>query len=558
MNDKTMIRPKISMTKQFKALGRSKGRGLSPFPALLLLLSCIFTAHLIEAGEVNLGTEAQREAGKKLYQNYCAHCHGDTGDGDGIASLYFNPKPRDFTSGKYKIRTTDSGELPTDGDIRKVIDEGMPYTGMPAFPGLNDEEITELIYYLKTFNEDFTDPDFIVDPLEFRSAPAYSEESAELGREVYVKNECYTCHGDTGRTDGVSAPTLEDDNGIHIRAADLTKRWTFRGGSSREDIYRTFTTGLNGTPMPSYADSIPPEDRWRLVDYIYSLSNRDESQYSIIILAEPIEGDIDLSRGKSLFEDATAANFPIVGQVILPGREFFPSVTELQVSAVYNAEEIAILVAWNDMMAETESSNALNMPVEIFHMENRQDQSEITEPEDNHEKFSDAVAMQFPRKMPAGFKKPYFLYGDLKNTVDISFVDLAQQAEVKNYTGNGIDLILPAEKDDVSVLANYDNGEWTVIFKRNREAKDRISFAEETFIPIAFSVWDGFNQERGTKAGITSWYSLYLKPMETESLALPMALNALWTLAAELLVILLVRKKYASRFTSGMETADTA
>ena len=540
MNDKTI------------AFSRSTGRGLFPSHALLLILTCVFTAHIIEAGEVTLGTEAQREAGKILYQNYCAHCHGDTGDGEGLASLYFNPKPRDFTSGKYKIRTTDSGELPTDDDIRKVIAEGMPYTGMPAFPDLNDEEITELIYYLKTFNEDFTDPDFVVDPMEFPSAPAYSEESAELGREVYVKNECYTCHGDTGRTDGVSAPTLEDDIGNHIRAADLTKRWTFRGGSSREDIYRTFTTGLNGTPMPSYADSINPEDRWRLVDYIYSLSNRDESQYSIIVLAEPIEGDIDLSMGKSHFNDATAANFPIVGQVILPGREFFPSVNELQVSAVYNADEIAILVAWNDMTAETEGSNALDMPVEMFHIENKTDQSEIIEPEDNQKKISDAVAMQFPGKMPMGFKKPYFLYGDVKNTVDISFVDLAQQAEVKNFTGNGIDLILPAEKDDVSVLANYDNGEWTVIFKRNREAQEGISFAEETFIPIAFSVWDGFNQERGTKGGITSWYSLYLKPMETKSLALPMTLKALLTLAAELMLILLIRKKYASSFTPGL------
>ena len=548
MNDKTI------------ALSRSKWTGLFPFPALLLLLTCIFTTHLIEAGEVNLGTEAQRLSGNKLYQNYCAHCHGDTGKGDGVANIYFNPKPRDFTSGKYKIRTTDSGELPTDSDIRKVIVEGMPYTGMPAFPGLSDDEITELIFYLKTFNDDFTDPDFIVDPLEFPSAPAFSEESAELGREIYVKNECYTCHGDTGRTDGVSAPTLEDDIGNHIRAADLTKKWTFRGGSTREDIYRTFTTGLNGTPMPSYADSITPEDRWRLVDYIYSLSTRDESQYSIIILAEPIEGDIDLSMGKSLFEDATAANFPIVGQVILPGREFFPSVNELQVSAVYNAEEIAILVAWNDMTAETEGSNALDMPVEIFHLENRQNQPEITEPEDKHEMFSDAVAMQLPGKMPTegSFKKPYFLYGDTKNTVDISFVDLAQQAEVKNYTGNGIDLILPAEKDDVTILANYDNGEWTVIFKRNREAQDGISFAEETFIPIAFSVWDGFNAERGSKGGITSWYSLYLKPMETKSLAYPMALYALITLAVELLLILLVRKIYASSFTPRFAASDTA
>ncbi|MGI9450428.1 MAG: c-type cytochrome, partial [Geminicoccaceae bacterium] len=36
--------------------------------------------------------------------------------------------------------------------------------------------------------------------------------------------------------------------------------------------FRTITTGFSGTPMPSYMDSLPEEDRWALAYYILSLS----------------------------------------------------------------------------------------------------------------------------------------------------------------------------------------------------------------------------------------------------------------------------------------------
>ena len=295
-----------------------------PFLASLLAATLYLASSPLLAQSLDLGTDAQRAAGKELYQNYCAHCHGDTGDGKGSAHAFFRPKPRDFTSGKYKIRTTPSGELPTTEDIRYIIREGMPFSGMPAFPNLSEEEITNLAYYLKTFNADFEDPDFAPVPLTFGKAPKFSEESALRGREVYVQNECYTCHGDLGRTDGVSAPTLEDDFGEEknfIRPADLTKPWAYRGGPTREDIYRTFTTGLNGTPMPSYQDSMSEQDRWDLVNYIYSLSDRVDPNFSTTIVAEHLEGDLDISQGKSLFENALTAHIPIVGQIIEPGRE---------------------------------------------------------------------------------------------------------------------------------------------------------------------------------------------------------------------------------------------
>jgi len=39
-----------------------------------------------------------------------------------------------------------------------------------------------------------------------------------------------------------------------------------------EDIFRTMSTGFSGTPMPSFRDSLPEQDRWALAYYILALS----------------------------------------------------------------------------------------------------------------------------------------------------------------------------------------------------------------------------------------------------------------------------------------------
>ena len=502
-------------------------RSIASFCFLLLLAAALL------AQEPDLGTEKQREAGKKIYMEKCSQCHGDNGDGNGIATPFFLPRPRDFTAGKYKIRTTATGELPTTEDLKRIIKNGMPYTGMPGWPGLSDDELTNLAYYLKTFNEDFADPDYVPEPIEIPDPPKFTEESARRGREVYEANECIQCHGNQGRGDGTSAPTLVDDWGNPIRPADLTKRWTFRGGSSRKDIYRTFTTGLNGTPMPSYADIISEEDRWHLVNYVYSLSDRDEPNYATVVVAKPVEGELDLQKGKALFETAPAALFPIVGQVIEPGREFYPGVNAIEAKAVYNQDELAIMLLWHDMTAETKGKNGPDIRVPRFG-------------EDTlaaGETYSDAVALQFPSEMPEGIVKPFFLFGDRRNPVDIWFADLAQ-SRPQLFIGKGSTNITPSDASELDMTARYEEGEWMVIFKRKRMKEEGLSFVEGTFIPIAFSVWDGFNKERGNKRGISSWYYLYLEPARQTSVAIPMLKWGLLTLLLELGLIYTVRRNH--------------
>ena len=87
-------------------------------------------------GQVQAAYAQAAPRGKAIYDKWCAECHGANGAGDGSAATYMLPRPRDFTKGVYQIRTTASGELPADADIRRVIDEGMPGTAMPEWKTL--------------------------------------------------------------------------------------------------------------------------------------------------------------------------------------------------------------------------------------------------------------------------------------------------------------------------------------------------------------------------------------------------------------------------------------
>ena len=341
----------------------SRSIGWCVFGYLAVLVVLLFAAPTgrmetpLRAQGPDIGTEAQRESGKNLYVKYCAQCHGEKGDGQGYATAHLYPVPRDFTTGKFKVRTTPNGALPTHQDLINIIRRGMPYTSMPAWPNLSDQEVSDLAYFITTFSADFTNPERIPQPMQFPSAPAATNETIELGKKLYEENGCLKCHGNLGRGDGPSAPTLVDDFAKPIRAADLSQRWTFRGGSSREDIFRTMTTGLNGTPMPSFADALPPEQRWAITDFIASLSSEDGPGYTNLVVAKHSLDPIDLTKGAASFESAPVARFPIIGQITEPGRQFHPPATSVRVQAIYDAESIALLVRWNDMRADNTGKN---------------------------------------------------------------------------------------------------------------------------------------------------------------------------------------------------------
>ena len=104
---------------------------------------------------------------------------------------------------------------------------------------------------------------------EIRLQP--SQEIIAHGKDIWQNAKCWECHGQTGKGDGEKSAGLKDDFGFPVRPADLTSG-QFKSGPSVEDIFRTMSTGLSGTPMPSFRDSLPEQDRWALAYYVLSLS----------------------------------------------------------------------------------------------------------------------------------------------------------------------------------------------------------------------------------------------------------------------------------------------
>ena len=89
-------------------------------------------------------------AGKELYEELsnpgCAVCHGDAGDGRGQLSDQFDPAPRNFACAA-------TVEGIADGQLHWIIQNGSPGTAMPSFAYLNDEEIWQLVIYLRSFTD---------------------------------------------------------------------------------------------------------------------------------------------------------------------------------------------------------------------------------------------------------------------------------------------------------------------------------------------------------------------------------------------------------------------
>jgi mono/diheme cytochrome c family protein len=91
------------------------------------------------------------EGGTKhgLYRRHCAHCHGISGDGRGPTALILNPYPRDYRLGVFKFKSTERAAPPTDDDIRRILDNGIPGTAMPSFALLPPDEVRALVEYVK-------------------------------------------------------------------------------------------------------------------------------------------------------------------------------------------------------------------------------------------------------------------------------------------------------------------------------------------------------------------------------------------------------------------------
>ena len=232
------------------------------------------------------GEAPELALGRKVYEARCMVCHGRKGDGKGYVGVIrrmeksgrlMEIRPRDFTLGVFRFRTTPTGCLPTEEDLLRIVRNGIPKSFMPARSDLSDRERAAVLAYIRTFSERWEEEE-PCDPISVHKPDwVGSPVSVKKGRQIYKKMKCWECHGEQGRGDGPKADKLKDDWGQPILPFDFTTG-ALKRGASPEDVYITFTTGLDGTGMPSYEDSLSEEERWHLVSYTLTLMRRNGSE----------------------------------------------------------------------------------------------------------------------------------------------------------------------------------------------------------------------------------------------------------------------------------------
>jgi len=510
-------------------------------------------------------TVEQRAAmeSKDIYQLRCTVCHGETGAGDGPAAEVLYPRPRDFTAGLWKYKTSPGDLPPRDSDLFNTIKTGLDGTSMPGWSTLfTDRQINGLVTLVKQFDttaiwapEDAADEDFddeghylksdmlVIDEAEpTADQVAYSAESVAMGKEVFEEN-CRKCHGEQGRGNITSGELLEDDWGFRIWPRDLTKPWTWRvtetssaGGQTEVDeaqrdatirnIYTRVAIGIRGTPMPSHRavdegeeDAITLEDRWHVANYTYSL-RADTIWPGERNVIEGVEwsGDMPSSVDDEAWQGVPASTFRLLPNIIKQDRLFTPLNDTVSVRTLYNETEIAFLLEIND---RTESIPG-GPVIELL-------------PDKDEKMYSDAIALQFPREdaySTAPVEKPLFRHGDAQHHTTIWYWNagsveprIEARAALFDATGPNSKLKLRKGASDLVTQGEWQDGRWRVLFKRPRgiavESTDGsqqgggadsgdLVFRKGQFIPISFANWDGNNGEAGSKHTLTPWFWLLL------------------------------------------------
>ncbi|MBI4592892.1 MAG: c-type cytochrome [Candidatus Rokubacteria bacterium] len=449
--------------------------------------------------------------GKQIYVKRCQACHGERGDGNGPVAPFLDPRPRDFTAGLYKLRTTESGQPPTDEDLFRAVTRGVPGTAMAGWTRLSEQDRWLVIAHIKRFSDAFKEKVTVIKPAKEVAA---SPEVIARGKQVYRQAKCWECHGEAGRGDGPNAPTLKDDLGNAVKAANLHKGWRLKGGADARDIFMRFSTGLDGTPMPSYADSLNEDERWALAHYIRSLQTREEPAANIVLKAMRIAGELPRDGADPRWPTTPFLAVALAGQVLAKPRWENHSVDVVTVRALYNDRAIAFLLEWDDRFKDVE--HRPGPPPEL---------GEFTYPRlvlnrPRAEKLRDAIRLQFPLKIPEGPERPHFFLGGRGRPVALwhwkADLNEAGDRRVVKELGEGFEKPIieqPGEAQDVSGTGAWADGRWRVVMTRPLVPKDRardVALEPGRLVPFAIQVWDGSNGEKDLMLSLSSWNFLVL------------------------------------------------
>jgi DMSO reductase family type II enzyme heme b subunit len=501
-------------------------------------------------------------SGPRLFTQYCAACHGENGDGNGPAARFLYPKPRNLREGQFRLVTT-TNRIPSDEDLMRVVVRGMPGSAMFPMGHLGEVERKELVTHVrslirggledrlrreaKEFGEEVV-PDELAKTLDTRTRPgqalnvptnlpAPSPESVARGRALYLK-QCATCHGNSGKGDGVQEQ--RDESGMPTRPRDFT-RGVFKGGREREQLYARIMLGVPGTPMPASLN-FKPEEVGELINFIQSLSDSStpakvEHRRSRIMVIRSSE-----TLSESIPESQWTAVTP-TSIVVSPlwWRDFADP--DLRVQALHDGKTLAIRLSWRDETRDAKAIRPQEFPdmaaIQLFKGDrepflgmgsagggvdiwlwNAAAQADQEEYADVDTTYPNMAVDQYPleersagpRAHPTARQPKQFItaWAAGNPRSDPSHALSGSNLEAKGF---GTLSFRPRISQVTSAHGRWQEGRWTIVLRRVLKVSSEagLELAGGDRCSIALAVWDGAARDRDGQKLVSIWHDLELR-----------------------------------------------
>ena len=415
--------------------------------------------------------------------------------------------------------------------------------------------------YIKTFHEGFKENETPPNMISLEGKIPYSEESVEIGKILYTQFACYECHGELGRGDGTSAPTLTDEWGFKSWPANLHQSWNYRGGNDIDDIFKRFIGGIAGSAMPMFEDpafglTVAEAQRYTELENKVEMTDAEDEEYNQLdekmgnafdVLDLMIDGDLN-DEQKQMYDTSMKAfyekSWHLANYVksLSPEKKPEPAIGKNVLRSHYIENELPPLAdpAWETLEASyfpliaqivveprqyNPTIDSINVKsfyndtdvVFLFTWDDRTNNTAVEESEDTGQTYVDGIAIQFPVRVPKSVTdpKPYFLWGGKLPVYLWQWMASATET-LTELTAKGItNAEEQAVQGEFQVDSEYDNGQYRLWIKRSLKTDDKKDLQLEpgVFVPIAFSAWDGANGDVDTKRVISSWYSFVLEPV---------------------------------------------
>lgn len=495
-------------------------------------------------------------SGPQLFAIHCAACHGERGDGNGLAARFLNPKPRDFGEAMFRLVTTSSNIATTD-DVKRVIRRGMPGSAMLAFGHLADADVDALADEVRRLTragveqrlrkvaaeaEEAVDEKELAetlttlltpgDPVAVPSPfPKPTPESVARGDKLYRSTAvaCVSCHGETGKGDGVQEQRNND--GTPTRPRDFT-RGVFKSGRDSGQLHARVLRGMPGTPMPS-SPTLTQQQVTDLVHYILSLSPADSTEkvehHRRLIVAKRVRGELPTEVADAAWQTAEA--IPVVVAPLWWRDLDDPA---LRVAALHDGKSLAVRLTWRDAQANASAVRP--------------------------DEFEDMAALQLYK----GAVEPFVGMGAIDHTIDLWLwragwqADAGADSKLDDYPfdmpvydslrkdkskelpdfrtaraagnpntqidpktgasslgarGFGSTTFRPKTSQHVTAKAVWKDGVWTVVLRRPLAvaAGEGVTLAAGERCSAAFALWFGEARDRNGQKLVSVWQDLKIE-----------------------------------------------